>query len=126
MAFWDFVTKIFRGEKKPAAPVKTPAPPGSAAVPAAQPPARREPADRPATPSTRPAQAAGTAALPAAAPAAATATGHQVSDFLPIRRDALLKQGEEARAAGWMWFGRRDLIPPASDARTMLIDRGML
>ena len=25
-----------------------------------------------------------------------------------------------------MWFGRRDLIPPTSDPRTKLIDRGML
>ncbi|HSQ56216.1 MAG TPA: reverse transcriptase family protein [Gemmata sp.] len=25
-----------------------------------------------------------------------------------------------------MWFGRRDLIPPTSDPRTLLIDRGML
>src|SRR5262245_20789089 len=100
MAFWDFVAEMFRGDGEPAAPVRMPTPTESRAVPAAQPPARREPADRPATPSTRPAQAAGTAALPAAAPAAATATGHQVSDFLPIRRDDLLKQGEEARAAG--------------------------
>jgi retron-type reverse transcriptase len=48
-------------------------------------------------------------------------------DFLPIGRDELLKQGEEARrTGGWMWFGRRDLIPPTSDPRTLLIDRGML
>jgi RNA-directed DNA polymerase len=51
----------------------------------------------------------------------------QASDFLPISRDELLKGGEDVRrAANWMWFGRRDLIPPASDPRTKLIDRGML
>lgn len=48
-------------------------------------------------------------------------------DFLPIQRDDLLKQGEEVRrTTGWMWFGRRDIIPPVSDPRTLLIDRGML
>ena len=52
----------------------------------------------------------------------------QASDFLPIRRDELMKGGEEVwRKPGWMWFwGRRDMIPPASDLRTKLIDRGML
>src|SRR5205085_7507465 len=53
--------------------------------------------------------------------------GPQASDFLPIKRDELLRKGEEVlRTSGWMWFGRRDLIPPASDPRTKLIDRGML
>jgi retron-type reverse transcriptase len=52
--------------------------------------------------------------------------GTQPGDFLPIARDDLLKQGEEVRrTTGWMWFGRRDIIPPASDPRTKLIDRGM-
>jgi retron-type reverse transcriptase len=51
----------------------------------------------------------------------------QPGDFLPINRDDLLKQGEDVRrTTGWMWFGRRDIIPPVSDARTKLIDRGML
>jgi retron-type reverse transcriptase len=39
----------------------------------------------------------------------------------------LVAGGEEVRrSTGWMWFGRRDIIPPASDPRTRLIDRGML
>jgi retron-type reverse transcriptase len=39
----------------------------------------------------------------------------------------LLTQGQEVRrTTGWMFFGRRDLIPPADDPRTRLIDRGML
>jgi retron-type reverse transcriptase len=38
-----------------------------------------------------------------------------------------MKGGEEVRrTTGWMWFGRRDIIPPVSDLRTKLIDRGML
>jgi retron-type reverse transcriptase len=53
--------------------------------------------------------------------------GPRPGDFLPINRDELLKKGEEARRTGeWMWFGRRDMIPPTSDPRTLLIDRGML
>jgi len=112
MAFWDFVTKLFRGERKPA-----PGTPGTPAVPAAPVPARLSPIQRPAT----------TTVPPVAPAATAPAVGHKVSDFLPIRRDDLLKQGEEVRrTAGWMWFGRRDIVPPASDPRTMLIDRGML
>jgi RNA-directed DNA polymerase len=115
MAFWDFL-KVFRGGKKP-----EPAPaPGTAAVPAAPAPARQEAASAPAAHPTRPAEAAGTAAVPAA-------PGVRPGDFLPIARDDLLKQGEEVRrTGGWMWFGRRDMIPPPTDPRTMLIDRGML
>src|SRR4029077_18680805 len=44
-----------------------------------------------------------------------------------ITGEELLKQGEEVRrTTAWMWFGRRDIIPPVSDPRTELIDRGML
>ncbi|HEX3148849.1 MAG TPA: reverse transcriptase family protein [Gemmataceae bacterium] len=60
------------------------------------------------------------------APALPPSVGTQASEFLPIHRDDLLKQAEQTRRTGWMWFGRRDMIPPASDPRTMLIDRGML
>ncbi|MGL6095941.1 MAG: reverse transcriptase family protein, partial [Fimbriiglobus sp.] len=53
--------------------------------------------------------------------------GPAASDFLPIARDDMLKQGQAVRlTAGWMLFGRRDIIPPLTDLRTMLIDRGML
>src|SRR5262249_29850955 len=65
---------------------------------------------------------------PTPAPVAAPPPGGpQPGDFLPIDRDDLLKQGEEVRrTTAWMWFGRRDIIPPVSDPRTKLIDRGML
>src|SRR4051794_38866343 len=69
------------------------------------------------------------AAQPVATPRAAAPAppAAQPGDFRPIRRDDLLKQGEDVRrTTGWMWFGRRDLIPPTSDPRTLLIDRGML
>jgi RNA-directed DNA polymerase len=48
------------------------------------------------------------------------------SAFLPIGRDDLMRQSGSLNLFGNIWFGRRDLIPPVSDPRTMLIDRGML
>jgi retron-type reverse transcriptase len=115
MAFWDFWTKLFRRPTEPAAP-----------------PQAAAPAPAPAAPSA-PAAVAPTTTAPVAAPPPAPApvppppAGPQPGDFLPIQRDELLKQGEEVRrSTGWMWFGRRDIIPPVSDPRTKLIDRGML
>src|SRR5438477_8995254 len=46
-------------------------------------------------------------------------------DFLPIARDELREAAKDVRLGG-AWFGRRDLIPPAGDLRTKLIDRGMV
>src|SRR4029079_2500977 len=64
---------------------------------------------------------------PTSAAVTAPGPGPQPGDFLPITRDDLLKQGEEVRRpTGGMWFCRRDIIPPVSDPRTKLIDRGML
>src|SRR5690349_10052416 len=40
-----------------------------------------------------------------------------------IKARALLTGGSFLRNP---WFGRRDLIPPVSDARTALVDRGMV
>jgi retron-type reverse transcriptase len=102
MAFWDFVTRFVRGGKAPEP------------APAREPLAAMRPAavSQPTTPDA-----------PIAKPQAAP----QPSDFQPINRDDLLKQGQDVRRSmGWMWFGRRDIIPPASDPRTLLIDRGML
>jgi RNA-directed DNA polymerase len=47
--------------------------------------------------------------------------------FAPLTGDQIKKQ---ARGLGTLWrspwFGRRDLIPPVSDERTALVDRGMV
>jgi retron-type reverse transcriptase len=105
MAFWDFLSKLFRREPE--------APPRATTPPAA----------------SRPSAAAPPVAKPQAAPAPTPPPpgGPRPGDFLPINRDDLLAQGEEVRrTSGWMWFGRRDIIPPTSDPRTLLIDRGML
>lgn len=48
------------------------------------------------------------------------------SQFLPISRKELLAGAKRITLWGNPWFGRRDLIPPASDPRTKLIDRGMI
>jgi len=54
--------------------------------------------------------------------------GLDAGNFLPIAREELTAT---ARASGSRWFrdvraGRRDLIPPADDERTRLIDRAMV
>jgi len=45
------------------------------------------------------------------------------TDFLPIARDELKVSAQGLQLWGNPWFGRRDLIPPADDPRTKLIDR---
>lgn len=46
-------------------------------------------------------------------------------DFLPIEREELKEAAKDVRRSG-AWFGRRDLIPPADDPRTKLIDRALV
>ena len=46
--------------------------------------------------------------------------------FQPISRDELLRKTRGFSLFANVWFGRRDLIPPSSDRRTMLIDRAMI
>ncbi len=48
------------------------------------------------------------------------------SSFLPISRTELMQKAKGTSLWGSPWFGRRDLIPPADDQRTNLIDRGMV
>ena len=98
MAFWDFFRKRPAGKPPEPAPAPTP-----------------EPAPNPR------------AFLPAPAAPAPAPIKHEPNDFLPISRDELLAKAIEVRrTTGWMFFGRRDLIPPAEDPRTRLIDRGMV
>jgi RNA-directed DNA polymerase len=47
------------------------------------------------------------------------------AEFLPIGRDELKEAAQNVRLGG-AWFGRRDLIPPADDPRTHLIDRALV
>src|SRR5687767_2105415 len=125
MAFWDFLAKLLGAPRPPAAspptpptfttsPPVIPAPPGVDVTPVVTVTSPPSPPPVAASPPPTPA--------PEAPP-----PGSKPGDFLPIGRNDLLKQGEDVRrASGWMWFGRRDIIPPVSDPRTLLIDRGML
>jgi RNA-directed DNA polymerase len=114
MSFWDYLSRLM-GKRQPSQPATpTPAPED-----AAKQTAPTTPTATPATPAPQPTPA------PVSKPTEPPAP--QPHDFLPITRDELLKGGEEVRrSTGWMWFGRRDIIPPATDLRTKLIDRGML
>jgi RNA-directed DNA polymerase len=48
------------------------------------------------------------------------------AQFLPISRDELRDKASTIDRWGSPWFGRRDLIPPVSDPRTLLIDRALV
>lgn len=81
---------------------------------------------RPAPPVRAPARDESRAPSP---PRRTSLAGLDASKFKPISRaELMLRAG--ARQAGFLWgnpwFGRRDLIPPTSDPRTLLIDRGMV
>ena len=116
MAIWDHLQKLLRPEAKP--------------VP--ERPASETPASEPAAPEPAPlldldSLPEAEAAPPEPPPPPPPPPGPQAGDFLPVNRAELLSKGEEVRrTTGWMMFGRRDIIPPVSDQRTMLIDRGML
>lgn len=47
-------------------------------------------------------------------------------DFLPITRQEITEAAQGTSLWGNPWFGRRDLIPPADDKRTKLIDRALV
>jgi retron-type reverse transcriptase len=54
-------------------------------------------------------------------------TGLELGAFAPLTSEEVRKQaGQVGSLWGNPWFGRRDLIPPSSDKRTELIDRGMV
>src|SRR5437870_4114002 len=67
---------------------------------------------------------AATAAEPVGKKAKADAL--DAGDFLPISRDEVKAVAGATNLFANPWFGRRDLIPPADDPRTRLIDRSMV
>jgi retron-type reverse transcriptase len=52
--------------------------------------------------------------------------GLDAADYLPIGREEIKEAARGRNLFGNLWFGRRDLIPPADDPRTQLIDRAMV
>lgn len=111
--FFGWLRRLLFGD-----PVATPKPVNSPVAP---------PAPVPAKPVAN-ANTAGTISQPPVRSQAANSlqTGLDASAFLPITRDEIIS----STRTRWFWsgafWGRRDLIPPASDTRTKLIDRGML
>ena len=56
----------------------------------------------------------------------AKALGLDAGAFLPITREEIKQAAKGQNLFANPWFGRRDLIPPADDPRTKLIDRAMV
>jgi RNA-directed DNA polymerase len=52
--------------------------------------------------------------------------GLDAADYLPITREEIKDAAKGRNLMSNPWFGRRDLIPPADDLRTQLIDRAMV
>jgi retron-type reverse transcriptase len=77
-------------------------------------------------PSADPYFAATPAATLAAKIKAKSTLGLDASAYLPITREEIKEAAKGRNLFGNAWFGRRDLIPPADDPRTKLIDRAMV
>ena len=63
---------------------------------------------------------------PPVAKKAAGSLGLDAADYLPITREEIKEAAKGRNLLRNPWFGRRDLIPPADDPRTQLIDRAMV
>jgi RNA-directed DNA polymerase len=79
-------------------------------------------------PSAQPRSAPVPPARPWTQKTGSTLSGLDASKFAPITRGEILAAAGSAGAAlrSGAWFGRRDLIPPDYDTRTLLIDRAMV
>lgn len=64
--------------------------------------------------------------LPSSSVRRPTALGLDASQLLPIAREEQIEAAKQSQSWASPWFGRRDLIPPANDPRTNLIDRGLV
>jgi RNA-directed DNA polymerase len=113
MGFLSWITKLLGGSAPPRTRplVVTQQPPPPPSSPAQAPPRRPFVAAPPPRPQPKPARK----------------LNLDPGQFAPLTGDQIKRQ---ARGFGSLfrnpWFGRRDLIPPASDNRTALIDRGMV
>lgn len=130
MGLFDELLRLLFGDQA-ARPARRPEPSRPQSQPSRPPPVMKpstvisQPAASaaPAAPATR-----AVAAAPVAPPAPKRKTLNlDVAQFAPISGAEAKKR---ARGLGSLWrspfFGRRDLIPPASDERTNLIDRAMV
>ena len=63
---------------------------------------------------------------PASPPEAKRLAGLDAEQFAPLDADDAKQQAKSLPLWANTWFARRDLIPPTSDQRTMLVDRMMV
>ncbi len=128
MGFWDKV-KTFIGPGKPGEGDPKKDEPAPAATPAAA----ATPASTSSTSSTSASaskKTSGTASTPAAKPAKAKKDKpkdpYDASGILGLSADELRKRALKINPFQTAWIGRVDTIPPQSDERTALIDRGLI
>ena len=102
MAFFDWLRRFLNPKEERSAPPPPPLVP-SAPQPPAPPPSP----------------------VPTTVPPPPASIDLNAGDFLPITREEQKEAAQQVTRWG-PWFGRRDLIPPADDLRTKLIDRGLV
>lgn len=118
MAFFDWLKKLFGG--------------GESGIEFTSDIRNREEYNRGIPPVVRPPAQAGQQVPPRVQPPPAKHASNKrrltpvdIGKFAPITRDEALSRAKWSRFLWTGWWGRRDLIPPASDARTLLIDQAM-
>ncbi|HRI70552.1 MAG TPA: reverse transcriptase family protein [Polyangium sp.] len=125
MGFWDKV-KTFIGPGKPGEGDPKKDEPAPAATPAAA----ATPASTSSTSASASKKTSGTASTPAAKPAKAKKDKpkdpYDASGILGLSADELRKRALKINPFQTAWIGRVDTIPPQSDERTALIDRGLI
>jgi retron-type reverse transcriptase len=88
--------------------------------------AQTTPGRSPVPPSASPSAPPSAGGRPTGAQPAPVTLDLDASSYLPISRDELANAAKRVQLWGSPWFGRRDLIPPADDERTRLIDRALV
>jgi RNA-directed DNA polymerase len=126
MGFWDKLVKALlgNGEKKEEQAPAAPAAPAQARAPQPQaqpqPLAQTTPA-RPASISARASQ------VPVQAPPAPKVENpYEANEILGLSKEEMRKRALKINPMRTAWIGRVDTIPPQSDERTALIDRGLI
>ncbi len=119
LADWlrEFLFGPAKAPERPAGPA-APAPQTASSLTRANPAPQNSPRTAPAAP------ASGQPPRPQPKP---VTLNLNLAQFAPLSRDELNKRAKALTSRfSSPWFGRRDLIPPASDPRTEIIDRGMV
>lgn len=125
MGFWDKLKRVFGGARPPGGGDDGTGNPGdAAATPASQasPPPAQPGAPASAAPSTSP-SAGGATTIP---PAATDPARYQANEILGLSMAELRKRSLKIDPYRTPWIGRVDTIPPQTDERTALIDRGLI